>query len=757
MRSRLHIIFRLVLIVTLISSSVEVSAQLFRRTINSTPIESKSEICAATGGGEYVAANEATDAILVIKYNTAHSIVWQQSFQVGTDEVELVKIAEDKAGNLLILFNDITTTPTSFGIIKVNSSTTAVISSWRYNISGSANNQAAASLVVGDNGNYFVGANEYAGLTDYNKGLFLEIDRVTGSLIKRADFTLPRLAIYDIAQLNADEWILGGTYYKNHYRCLIMKFNVATNIVTHNAFDLSSSHNNIDKLAIDRATQRVYFVSSLWNGQQEDVGFTGLTGNLVVGWSYKTNTTAIGANERASSLMYDAVNNRLLVSGKNSIGNNYGFLFSINAQNGNLLWGKHLANVATSNKLYSFSCQLINNKIFFTSILNNDIIWGREFYTAEVSDCFDELNYSLATLPSSPAQEPLVTSNPIVDKVDVIVSKGATTYGETVNCIKDEGLPTGAIKYDNSICIGSCITITDESLKADEWFWVFNGGTPLTHAGPTPPDICYNTAGTYTIRLVVSNIHGKDTLDSMITVNPLPEVFTYQDLSWCGKDTFKLAVAGTASTHEWFGFQDDDILLSDNKFIPANTNVYKVVGTDDNGCQDSASFLLTVLHEPQGRGFEKLICLEDVIVLDAGNPDFDYLWSDNSTKQTITVDTTGIYSVKVSNPCYKKTFVFDITEKDCNSQHYIPSAFRPNGDGVNDEFTIPGNNIIILKLEVFNRWGVKVFEGNEGNNFTWDGKYQGVYVEEETYIYMGVIRIVTGRKIRVKGNLTVLR
>ena len=54
------------------------------------------------------------------------------------------------------------------------------------------------------------------------------------------------------------------------------------------------------------------------------------------------------------------------------------------------------------------------------------------------------------------------------------------------------------------------------------WTWTFTGGTPSTFVGANPPPITYNTAGTYNVQLVVSNVNGTDTelKTSYITVNP---------------------------------------------------------------------------------------------------------------------------------------------------------------------------------------------------------------------------------------------
>jgi gliding motility-associated-like protein len=93
----------------------------------------------------------------------------------------------------------------------------------------------------------------------------------------------------------------------------------------------------------------------------------------------------------------------------------------------------------------------------------------------------------------------------------------------------------------------------------------------------------------------------------------------------------------------------------------------------------------------------------------------------------------------------------------------FPTAFSPNGDGVNDIFRptpYPTDGIEILEFEVFNRWGQKVFsttdqrEGEEG----WDGKFNGTLQPRDYYIYTFTYRFpgeITPKQLR--GQVTLLR
>lgn len=64
---------------------------------------------------------------------------------------------------------------------------------------------------------------------------------------------------------------------------------------------------------------------------------------------------------------------------------------------------------------------------------------------------------------------------------------------------------------------------------------------------------------------------------------------------------------------------------------------------------------------------------------------------------------------------------------------YIPNAFTPNGDGINDTFSVKGEGIRNFHLYIYNRWGEKIFETTNPRQ-QWDGIYEGQPAEQGTYV-----------------------
>lgn len=103
--------------------------------------------------------------------------------------------------------------------------------------------------------------------------------------------------------------------------------------------------------------------------------------------------------------------------------------------------------------------------------------------------------------------------------------------------------------------------------------------------------------------------------------------------------------------------------------------------------------------------------------------------------------------------CITDTAIFIVKFEDCG-RVFIPNAFTPNGDGINDIFYIRGNvNLIIFKI--YNRWGENIFISRDINH-GWDGTFKGVQAPMEVYVYFAIIE-EEGIIKKYKGNITLIR
>lgn len=87
---------------------------------------------------------------------------------------------------------------------------------------------------------------------------------------------------------------------------------------------------------------------------------------------------------------------------------------------------------------------------------------------------------------------------------------------------------------------------------------------------------------------------------------------------------------------------------------------------------------------------------------------------------------------------------------------YVPNAFTPNGDGMNDFFGAKGGNFKTFQLLIFNRWGELIFEGNSIDDW-WNGKYKGEFVPDGVYVWKIRYEDNNSTIDQIFGHVTVLR
>lgn len=120
--------------------------------------------------------------------------------------------------------------------------------------------------------------------------------------------------------------------------------------------------------------------------------------------------------------------------------------------------------------------------------------------------------------------------------------------------------------------------------------------------------------------------------------------------------------------------------------------------------------------------------------------------------------TTFIVRVTDNNGCKAndsvRVIVYDLS---CNNDNvYIPNAFTPNGDNINDIFRARVKSMKSVKLIVYNRYGEKVFETTNPDE-GWDGNYKNAPAPADSYGYYFTGECLQGDKLNLKGNVTLMR
>lgn len=99
---------------------------------------------------------------------------------------------------------------------------------------------------------------------------------------------------------------------------------------------------------------------------------------------------------------------------------------------------------------------------------------------------------------------------------------------------------------------------------------------------------------------------------------------------------------------------------------------------------------------------------------------------------------------------------FKITVLPLSKEVFVPNVFSPNGDGKNDQLFIYSNYIVTVEMHIYNQWGEHISTLNSTNQ-GWDGKYKGTFQPVGVYMYVLKALLKDGRKVNLKGSITLIR
>jgi gliding motility-associated-like protein len=302
----------------------------------------------------------------------------------------------------------------------------------------------------------------------------------------------------------------------------------------------------------------------------------------------------------------------------------------------------------------------------------------------------------------------------ITDSVDVLIINQAP---ETI---------------DTGICIQASLTL--QARIAESYLW---------STGDTTATLNITQSGVYT---VIRTIQQCQLTDTFVVGNYPTPVIKLADTTIC-MNTILVLVAETASRYQWSTGDTTQVIQV------TDAGIYSVIKTIPP-CQGTETFNVSTYALPQIVTVkDTTVCFDEVkqILLDAGQFS-KYLWEPTGeTTRTIYSNTAQIYKLTVTdtNTCVNSKD-FAVMEE-CPYSLYVPNAFSPNNDGVNDVLVIKGNRIDSFRMMIINRWGQIVFEADRMEQY-WDATNcaDGVYTILIEYTAIG-------KTNAYKGTVTVLR
>ena len=148
-----------------------------------------------------------------------------------------------------------------------------------------------------------------------------------------------------------------------------------------------------------------------------------------------------------------------------------------------------------------------------------------------------------------------------------------------------------------------------------------------------------------------------------------------------------------------------------------------------------------------------------IAIVSSGAAPYSYLWSNFSTDSAIYNLMEGFYSVTITdgNGCMANGFITLYDDVDsCEQEIFVPNVFSPNGDYINDVFSVEISGYELESLMIYNRWGQLLFETSLPKE-VWDGRTSsGENVPEGSYFYI-LNYSDNNQTFTKKGTITLLR
>ncbi len=213
-------------------------------------------------------------------------------------------------------------------------------------------------------------------------------------------------------------------------------------------------------------------------------------------------------------------------------------------------------------------------------------------------------------------------------------------------------------------------------------------------------------------------------VDDVSLVPVLDELDLGPDTALCGGSYILDATVPGATATLW----NDGVTTAQRTVTSPGTYSVQVSGGD---CAFTDTVLVGLVPLPYLElGADRTLCngTNDVLhaVADAGTT---VVWDDGTIGTDRTIHGPGLYYATVSNTCGSVSDSVLVVSEECPDGIYLPNAFTPNNDGMNDSFApVYDPRVWSLEFVVFDRWGQALFNGTSGASWSADEVPSGIYV-----------------------------
>lgn len=315
--------------------------------------------------------------------------------------------------------------------------------------------------------------------------------------------------------------------------------------------------------------------------------------------------------------------------------------------------------------------------------------------------------------------------------------------------------------------------------QSNSFTWIFGDNSAPVVAGTAPVTHQYPGAGTYNVRLVLTDTNycnAPDTFPIPLRVSPLVDALFTTPPSGCAPYNAVFTNNSLGGQQFLWSFGDGTTSTAINPskvYATPGTYTIRMIAIDSSTCNiiDSTQQTIIVSGKPRADFTYSPNPPEENIITTFTNlsdivPQYKWLFGDGDSLLTFRRDTTVRHQyiqTGTYNACIVAINQFGCPDTVCkpiqaivNPLLDVVSAFTPNGDGVNDRAVVFGYGVSKMTFRIYNRLGQLMFETADVRN-GWDGKFKGKAQPMDAYGFTLDAELISGEKVKRSGSITLIR
>ena len=324
-----------------------------------------------------------------------------------------------------------------------------------------------------------------------------------------------------------------------------------------------------------------------------------------------------------------------------------------------------------------------------------------------------------------------------------------------------------------------CKNVTPFNLSSANSGGIWSGtGITNTVNGTFSPSVA--GSGTHLITYTISSFCS-DTDTVIITVIPMDSVGFSYNLNYCLTDMVNPTPINTGTLGGVYSIDNSgviDVNTGEISLTASGSGNFVVTYATSGACQNSGIFSLTInpcaIPVVNFTATKTLLCINDCTdfndlttelpsewkwyFFDASPSTFSYQHPTNICYNAVGSYPVALVSTNIygTDSLYIPNYIVVDSCIEIQDTILIPNVFSPNGDGKNDVFNLSRNDIDLVEMSIFNRWGTLVFK-TEMTDIGWDGRTtSGTAATDGTYFYV-IIAKLNETTETYKGTLTLIR